>query len=211
MQKHPLAIGIIGGIIATVLVAVATLLTIAYTGAYNVAASDQHADAVRWTLDTAVHRSVERRSENIELPETFTDELVAEGAGHYAKTCVYCHGAPGQDPTDWSRAMRPEPPHLTEAAAEWSAEEIYWIVDKGIKMSGMPAFGTHHGPEEIAGLTAFVSQLPGLSPEKYRALTGAVAEDAVTPRVRQRAASGRSPPRQPTREQENLCLISVSD
>jgi mono/diheme cytochrome c family protein len=172
MQKHPLAIGAIGGIIGTLLVAVAVWLTIAYTGAYNVAASDQHADAVRWTLDTTMHRSVERRSGDVELPESFTDELVAEGAAHYAESCVYCHGAPGQDPTDWSRGMRPEPPHLTEAAAEWSAEEIYWIVENGIKMSGMPAFGAQHGSEEIAGLTAFVSQLPGLSPEDYRALTG---------------------------------------
>ena len=67
--------------------------------------------------------------------------------------------------------MRPEPPHLTEAASEWSAAEIYWIVENGIKMSGMPAFGAHHGPEGIMALTAFVTQLPGLSPEDYRALT----------------------------------------
>ena len=58
----------------------------------------------------------------------------------------------------------PEPPHLTEAAAEWSAEEVYWIVENGIKMSGMPAFEGRHGPQEIAALTAFVSRLPGLSP-----------------------------------------------
>jgi mono/diheme cytochrome c family protein len=179
MQKHPLAIGIIGGIVGTLLAAVAVWLTVVYTGAYNVAASDQHADAVRWTLDTTMHRSVERRSGDVELPETFSDELVAEGAGHYAESCVYCHGAPGQDPTDWSRGMRPEPPHLTEAAAEWSAEEIYWIVENGIKMSGMPAFGAHHGPEEIAGLAAFVSQLPRFSPEDYRALTsGGAAANA---------------------------------
>ncbi|WP_281827453.1 c-type cytochrome [Jannaschia rubra] len=164
--------GIALGIIGTLLVAVAIWLTIAYTGAYNVAASDQHADAVRWTLDTTMHRSVERRSGDVELPETFADEVVAEGASHYAESCVYCHGAPGQEPTEWSRGMRPEPPHLTEAAAEWSAEEIYWIVENGIKMSGMPAFGAHHGPEGITALTAFVSQLPGLSPDDYRALTG---------------------------------------
>lgn len=164
--------GLALGIVGTLLVAIAIWLTVAYTGAYNVAASDQHADAVRWTLDTTMHRSVERRSGDVALPETFTDELVAEGAGHYAESCVYCHGAPGQEPADWSRGMRPEPPHLTEAAAEWSAKEIYWIVENGIKMSGMPAFGAHHGPEGIAALTAFVSQLPGLSPDDYRALTG---------------------------------------
>lgn len=164
--------GLALGIVGTILVAIAIWLTMAYTGAYNVAASDPHSDAVRWTLDTTMHRSIERRAGKVELPQTFPDALVAEGATHYAESCVHCHGAPGQEPTDWSRGMRPEPPHLVEAATEWRPEEIYWIVENGIKMSGMPAFGTHHGPEGIAALTAFVTQLPGLTPDDYRALTG---------------------------------------
>lgn len=164
--------GLALGIVGTVLVAIAIWLTMAYTGAYNVAASNPHSDAVRWTLDMTMHRSIERRSEEVELPQSFPDALVAEGASHYAESCVHCHGAPGQNPRDWSRGMRPEPPHLVEAAAEWSPEEIYWIVENGIKMSGMPAFGTHHEPEGIAALTAFVTQLPGLSPDDYRTLTG---------------------------------------
>lgn len=71
-------------------------------------------------------RSVERRSGEVELPGNFSDELVVEGAHHYTESCVCCQGAPGQDPVDWSRGMRPEPPHLTEAAADRSAKETYW-------------------------------------------------------------------------------------
>jgi len=172
MKKHPLAIGIAGGIVGTLLVGFAVWLTVAYTGVYNVAASDMHFDAVRWTFDTTMHRSVSSRADEVELPESFSEELIAEGAGYYSESCVYCHGAPGQEPTEWSRGMRPEPPHLVEAATEWTTEEIYWIAENGIKMTGMPAFGSHHGPEEIAAIAAFVSQLPGLSPEGYAALTG---------------------------------------
>jgi hypothetical protein len=47
MREHPFAIGIIGGIVGTLLVAVAVWLIVFYTGAHNVAASDQHPDAVR--------------------------------------------------------------------------------------------------------------------------------------------------------------------
>lgn len=167
-----LGAGIALGVVGTLLVAVAVWLTVVYTGAYNVAASEQHPDPVRWTLATTMHRSVERRADDVELRGAFSEALVAEGAGHYAGSCVYCHGAPGQDPTGWSRGLRPEPPHLAEAAAEWSAEEVYWIVENGIKMSGMPAFGAHHEPEAITAITAFVTQLPGLSPADYRDLTG---------------------------------------
>lgn len=164
--------GLALGIIGTLLLAVAVWLTVAYTGAYNIAASDPHADAVRWTLDTTMHRSVANRAVALEMPGAPSEQLIAEGARHYAESCAHCHGGPGAEPAGWSRGMRPEPPHLTEAATEWSASEIHWIVSNGIKMSGMPAFGSHHSAEEIVALTAFVSALPGLTADHYAALTG---------------------------------------
>lgn len=175
--------GLALGIIGTLLLAVAVWLTVAYTGAYNVAASDEHADAVRWTLDTTMHRSVANRAGDIGLPEQPSEEIIAQGAGHYAESCGYCHGSPGAEPAEWSRGMRPEPPHLTEAATEWTPEEIHWIVSNGIKMSGMPAFGSHHSPEEILALTAFVSALPGLTADDYAALvrSGEPASEAEEP------------------------------
>ena len=164
--------GLALGITGTLLLAVAVWLTVAYTGAYNVAASDPHADAVRWTLDTTMHRSVANRAGAVEMPEAPSEQLIAEGAVHYAESCAHCHGGPGAEPAEWSRGMRPEPPHLTEAATEWSASEIHWIVSNGIKMSGMPAFGSHHSAKEIVAITAFVNALPGLTADDYAALTG---------------------------------------
>jgi mono/diheme cytochrome c family protein len=163
--------GILIGVVATLLVAVLAWLTVVYTGAYDVAATDPHADAVRWTLDTSMHRSVATRAGDVALPDLSADALIKQGARHYGESCVHCHGAPGRDPADWSRGMRPEPPHLVEAAASWTPEQIHWIVDNGIKMSGMPAFGPTHGPEAVVAITAFVQQLPGLSAEDYATLT----------------------------------------
>lgn len=163
--------GVILGAVAMLLLGVAAWLAVAYTGVYNVAASDWHADAVRWTLDTTMHRSVSVRADEIQLPERFSPDLVTEGAGHFAGNCVPCHGAPGVEPAGWSRGMRPEPPDLVEAAAEWSPDEIYWIAEHGIKMTGMPAFGGHHGPGELTAIAAFVAQLPGLTPEAYARMT----------------------------------------
>ena len=45
-------------------------------------------------------------------------------------------------------------------------------------MSGMPAFGERLGPEELVAIAAFVSALPGLSPEDYAALAGSAPEVA---------------------------------
>ncbi|MDN3722251.1 cytochrome c [Roseibium salinum] len=141
-----------------------------------------------------MHRSVETRAGKVELPESRSDEVLAEGARHYAESCAHCHGGPGRKPSEWSRGMRPEPPHLTEAATEWTGEEIHWIVSNGIKMTGMPAFGEHHSAEEISRITAFVTTLLGLSADDYSRMT-ANAQDRS--RETQSSADGdahREPP-----------------
>jgi mono/diheme cytochrome c family protein len=189
--------GITLGIVGTVLVAIIIWVTVVYTGAYNVAATDQHADAVRWTLDTTMRRSVARRAGRAELPEGPSQTLLAEGAGHYAKSCAYCHGAPGQQASEWSRGMRPQPPHLVEAAKEWSADEIHWIVTNGIKMTGMPAFGPHHTPEEILALTAFVSAPRDCRPmttQKWRVLLEETPASRNLPPQAARTESRRTKP-----------------
>ena len=170
-KSKNIALGVLIGSIGTVGIAALGGIAYVYSGGYNVAATEPHAPTVRWALDTSYQNSVQTRSDAIEAPADFAPEMVEAGGSRYAEMCAHCHGAPGAEPAGWSRGMRPEPPHLVEAATEWTTEEIYWIAENGIKMSGMPAFGSHHAPEEIAAIAAFVSELPGLSPEDYAALT----------------------------------------
>src|SRR3546814_5304582 len=92
------------------------------------------------------------RAGGANLPEDTSDDLLAQGAGYYAESCAYCHGGPGQEPAEWSRGMRPEPPHLTEAATEWTDQEIHWIVSNGFKMTGMPAFRSEEHTSELQSL-----------------------------------------------------------
>ena len=172
MKKPGMIVGIAIGAAAAVLVATAVWLIVVYTGAYNVAASDRHADIVRWSFDTTMRRSVSGRAEDIEVPEPLPPELVAAGAQRYAAMCQHCHAGPGVERAGWADGMLPTPPHLTEAAADWEAREVFWIVQNGIKMTGMPAFGDDQGEQAILEIAAFVKQLPGMTPEQYRELTG---------------------------------------
>src|SRR3546814_1594596 len=96
------------------------------------------------------------RAGGANLPEDTSDDLLAQGAGYYAESCAYCHGGPGQEPAEWSRGMRPEPPHLTEAATEWTDQEIHWIVSNGFKMTGMPAFSEHRSEEHTSELQSLM-------------------------------------------------------
>ena len=172
MTTKDFAVGAGVGVIATILVAIAAGLTVVYTGAYDVAATDRHFDPVRWAFDTTMHRSVAGRAEGIEEPEEIGSDLVMSGAETYGSTCVHCHGGPGVERAEWAASMRPMPPELTEAAAEWEPREVFWIVENGIKMTGMPAFGPEHDEAELWGIVAFAKQLPGMTPEEFQSLTG---------------------------------------
>jgi hypothetical protein len=44
--------------------------------------------------------------------------------------------------------------------ARWSSAEPFWIAKNGIRMTGMPAFGSTHKDEEIWKVVAFVQRLP---------------------------------------------------
>lgn len=163
------------GVLFTLIVGFIGALGIAFTGRYNVAASEPHWPVTRWLLDTALYRAVKARgSESPSPPADFgSAAMVRAGFGHYDETCVHCHGAPGVEPDKWAAGMRPEPPDLAQVAESYSERELFWIVDHGVKMTGMPSFGETHDDATLWQLVAFVAELPDLNGQDYRRLESA--------------------------------------
>jgi mono/diheme cytochrome c family protein len=55
--------------------------------------------------------------------------------------------------------------------------ELFWVVQNGIRMTGMPAFGPTHKDEEIWKIVAFLRHLPALTPEEEKALSAGAKRD----------------------------------
>ena len=91
--------------------------------------------------------------------------------------CEHCHGAPGINRREWAEGILPQPPHLVEAAAEWTPAEVFWLVKHGVKMTAMPAFGPTHNDEALWNITAFVKQLPAMTKPQYERLAGSEAHE----------------------------------
>lgn len=157
------------GVLATLVVLAAAGLLVVLGGLYDVAASRPHWQATAWALDTTMERSVERQAASVQAPASLTEDQARRGYRHYAGSCVYCHGAPGADPAEWSGGMRPEPPYMPDAAKEWTDAQIFWLVRNGIRMSAMPAFGPRLSDADIWDIVAFVRRLPDMSAEAYAA------------------------------------------
>ena len=156
------------GFVSCVAIAMIVGLTIMFTGAYNVAASEPHAGIVRWVLDTTFHNSVRARSDEQTMqPTPAGNTNLRAGFREFQEYCVHCHGAPGVKRAEWASGMTPMPPNLSRAAKEWSPDEIFWIVKHGVKMTGMPPFGDTESDQTIRNIAAFVDRLPEISPAEF--------------------------------------------
>ncbi|MGE5294411.1 MAG: c-type cytochrome [Solirubrobacterales bacterium] len=159
---------IIAGIIGVLLLEGTVALIILYSGWYNVAASRSHLTMVRWFLSTMMERSVKEHAAGVQAP---AQASLREGAAHFAEMCALCHGAPDVERSEIGDGLNPRPPELFRTAPEWTLEEVYWIGKYGVKMTGMPAFGSTHTEDQLWAMAYFVKQLPELSPAQYRDLT----------------------------------------
>jgi mono/diheme cytochrome c family protein len=157
----------LAGAAAMLLLLVVLAVLVVYTGAYNIAATEEHRSITRWALDTTFHKSIQRGAAEVSVPDEIGQDLVEVGASHYKDACQTCHGGPGAERAEWANGMRPRPPHLAEKAAERELSEIFWLVKHGARMTGMPAFGPHHDDQTLWGISAFVKELPGMTRDAY--------------------------------------------
>ena len=67
-----------------------------------------------------------------------------------------------------NKGLYPRAPDLAEAAKAWAPAELYVIVKRGIKMSGMPAFEPTHSGDQLWELVAFLKVLPAMPASEYQ-------------------------------------------
>ncbi|MBC7137564.1 MAG: c-type cytochrome, partial [Defluviimonas sp.] len=162
------------------LLGVAGALLVGWSGLVSIAASSGHWSATRWFLGWTMTNAVGTQAMLVDKPEGLDLDdptLVRRAAGHFATGCAACHGAPGVPQSPVVRQMVPSPPRLEEKVAEWSDEELFWIVKNGIKFSGMPAWPAQSRDDEVWAQVAFLRALPGMTRADYArlALAGGVA------------------------------------
>ena len=137
---------------------------------YNVAATSPNWPMTAWLMENARTRSIKAQAAAIQVPPGLDDPTkVLIGVTHYAAHCAVCHGAPGVPRGDIGRGLYPEPPDLAKSAPLYTPGELFWIVQHGIKMTGMPAW-SDHSDDELWATVAFVKKLPGMSEQEYGSL-----------------------------------------
>ena len=137
------------------------------SGVYDVGAAKRHTRLTEWlTHETMIH-SVRIRAERLAPPShTSADEVVA-GYCAYETHCVACHGAAGVAREAWVSGMEPQPPYLLDATEQFTPGELFWIVKNGIKMTGMPAWGSSMSDRQMWNIVAWLQVSRNLPPQTY--------------------------------------------
>jgi mono/diheme cytochrome c family protein len=102
-------------------------------------------------------------------PLPLTPEVLAESRAHFADHCAICHGNDGKGQTAMGPNFYPHAPDMTlRQTQSLSDGELFAIIENGIRLTGMPAWGT--GTAESAygswTLVHFIRHLPQISSEE---------------------------------------------
>ena len=146
-----------------------------FGGFYCVAATAAEPGIINWALVNVRVASINRRATD-NSPTLLDDpSAVQAGARAFAASgCLNCHGGPGVKWAKFTEGMMPYPPDLKDIAKDREPPQLFWVVKNGIRMTGMPSFGSIGvSDQEIWTIVAFVKKLPTVSEADFKAWTAA--------------------------------------
>jgi mono/diheme cytochrome c family protein len=99
-------------------------------------------------------------------PVAPTDDALAEGMAHFADHCAVCHANNGSGDTEMGHGFYPPAPDMRlPATQELTDGELFYIIENGVRFTGMPGWGTGTaaGEESSWRLVQFLRHLPRLT------------------------------------------------
>jgi mono/diheme cytochrome c family protein len=111
--------------------------------------------------------AVAGRARELVNPVPRSPQAIADGLAHFADHCASCHANDGSGNTELGRNLFPRAPDMRLAATQQLSDgELFWIIQNGIRFTGMPAWSTgdQEGEQASWHLVHFIRYLPNLTP-----------------------------------------------
>lgn len=95
-------------------------------------------------------------------PLAATAATLASGKGAFSHYCVACHGLDGQNTgVPFANRISPPVPSLASADVQrYTDGQLKWIIDYGIRPSGMPGSKGILSDDEVWSIVSFLRHLP---------------------------------------------------
>lgn len=165
----------LAGVLAAIIVALMAG-AVYVTGEHGFSARDRPSALERWTARRVRSMAAPADAKDRTNPVPNSPEVLAEARAHWADHCAGCHANNGSGDTEMGKRMYPPAPDMREAGTQQMTDgELFFIIQNGIRMTGMPAWGNgdtsnakQHDEEDSWKLVRFIRHLPQITPEEER-------------------------------------------
>jgi mono/diheme cytochrome c family protein len=166
-----------------VAVVLALVAFVTLRGAHGFSTADRPSALEAWIARTARSMAMPADAKNRANPVPDSPEALAEARAHWADRCAICHANNGSGDIEMGKHMYPHAPDMRKAGTQNMTDgEIFWTIQNGVRMTGMPAWGASgHDEEDSWKLVRFIRHLPHLSPQEEKDLLNGATPHATTP------------------------------
>jgi mono/diheme cytochrome c family protein len=151
--------------------------------------------------------AIPRSARDMRNPAPLTPEVLAAGREHFADHCAICHANDGSGDTEVGRGLYPRAPDMRQPATQSLPDgELFYIIENGVRLTGMPAWGSHEGTDDSWHLVHFIRHLPKLTPaelEEMKTLNPKAPDERHEEEQRLSPGSGSERPPTPTHQHKH--------
>ena len=159
----------VGAALLTALVAVAVVAV--RTVERGLSAREQPSAAEAMAARIVRRLAVPARSKRLVNPVYPSDEVFADARAHFADHCATCHANDGSGNTVIGRNLYPKAPDMRlDATQSLTDGELYAIIQDGIRLTGMPAWGKEgdENDDDSWKLVHLIRHFKDLTPEHLK-------------------------------------------
>src|SRR5690242_19864643 len=115
----------------------------------------------------ARHLAMPAAAQALKHPVAASAENLRDARLHFADHCAICHGNGGSGDTMMGHGLYPKPPDLRlPETQKLSDGELFWVIENGVRFTGMPSFSTPGMQNDSWKLVRFIRHLPQLTEDE---------------------------------------------
>ena len=138
-----------------------------------------------------------------------TFDVMVDARAHWADHCAQCHANDGSGDVAMGKSLYPPAPDMRLASTQEKTDgELFYIIQNGVRMTGMPAWGSGsaHDEEDSWKLVHFIRHLPQMSFQEMKEmekLNPKTADEFKEEEEEEKFLNGEDTHEQPTEHQHH--------
>lgn len=156
--------GFIAGIIFTLLAIAVCVFAVSQFGLYPIGADNPPSGLERSLSMRAMDVYADKHKPEMENPVQPTVENLTDGARLYEAHCALCHGGAKSKISPLGDKFNPPVPQLIDHVPDDEDSWVFWVTKHGVRMTGMPSWGSTLSDDQIWKVVAFIKHSEKLPP-----------------------------------------------